>query len=86
MYKKHNNYIDAGAWVNSLCYHYKLFTFNSNNIRLPKHSGLWTDIFGNKVLTTYYELTVSLGDDSLDNFNLGIADSNYKNKDYLSSK
>ena len=54
--KKHNNTIDAAAWIDSLCYYYKKFKFDSNRIKNAGNGGGY--IFGNRVLNTYYELTV----------------------------
>ena len=72
---KYNNKIDAAAWMDSLCYYYKGFTFDSNIIKRDGYDG--GDIFGNRVLKTYYELTVKCDDGY---FYLGIADVSYKNK------
>ena len=81
--KKNNNNIDAAAWIDSLCHNYKQFKFDSNRI---KWSGdILGHIFGNRVLNTYYELTVRYDDGKYGCFWLGIADASYKNKQYLGS-
>ena len=77
--KQHNNKIDAAAWSDSLCYHYKQFTIDSNSIKRTVKNGGY--IFGNRVMNTYYELTVRCDNDSGGyGFYLGIADASYKNK------
>ena len=77
--KKHNNKIDAAAWSDSLCKDYKKFTFDSNRIKFVGDISGY--IYGNRVLNTYYELTVrcDVGVDGY--FYLGIADASYKNKE-----
>ena len=60
--KKHNNKIDAAAWIDSLCYHYKEFKFDSNRIKFD--GNYWGYIYGNRVLNTYYELTARYDDDN----------------------
>ena len=79
--KKHNNKIDAAAWSDSLCYNYKKFTFDSNMIKRNGEYGGY--IFGNRVLNTYYELTVRYDVGENGYFLLGIADASYKNKGSL---
>ena len=75
--KKHNNKIDAAAWSDSLCNHYKRFKFDSNRIKQNGYGGGL--IFGNRVLNTYYELTVRYDDvGKYGYFYLGIADASYK--------
>ena len=48
--KQHNNKIDAAAWIDSLCYHYKQFTFDNNSIKKTENS--YGYIFGSRVLNT----------------------------------
>ena len=87
--KQHNNKIDAAAWSDSLCYYYKQFKFDSNRIKMDGNN--WGNIFGNRVLNTYYELTVRCdrddnGDGYLGNWLwFGIADASYKNKQSFGS-
>ena len=75
--KKHNNKIDAAVWIDSHCYYYKQFKFDSNRIKCIDYGG---DIFSNRVLNTYYELTVRYDDGKDGWFYFGIADASYKNK------
>ena len=79
--KKYNNKIDAAAWIDRLCCHYNECTFNSNIIKVPYVHG-FKNIFGNRILSNYYGLTVSLGGGN-GWFNLGVADSTYKKKESL---
>ena len=79
--KKHNNKIDAAAWIDSLCYYCNKFKFDSNRIKRDGNGyGL---IFGNRVLNTCYELTARCDKDGggySNWFYLGIAYASYKNK------
>ena len=60
------------------------FKFDSNRIKWDGNGGGY--IFGNRVLNTYYELTVRYDDSNKDGwFYFGIADASYKNKSYLGS-
>ena len=80
--KKHNNKIDAAAWSDSLCCHYKKFTFDSNTIKYTGIIGGY--IYGNREVNTSYELIAKCDDSGKDGcFWLGIADASYKNKEYL---
>ena len=58
--KKYNDKIDAAVWSDSLCYYYKEFKFDSNMIKFT--GNIWGYIVGNRVLNTYYELTVRYDD------------------------
>ena len=82
--KQHNNKIDAAAWSDSLCYYYRHFKFDSNSIKMTgNNNGGY--IFGNRVVNTYYELTVRCDSSGGFRFYFGIADASYNNKSIFRS-